>query len=127
MGDGKAGSFGPGCERHETGVAAASAFHRRTQSDAALRVNQGLTAGLLACRPWREAVAAMPRRSRVKPQSVSTRCRRIPAAECQDQDLARQLFPDPTNAARPVQRRNLGTFWGIDQRLSWRAKQTPFG
>jgi hypothetical protein len=34
--------------------------------------------------------------------------------------LRRQLFLDPANAARPVQRRNLGALWRIDQRLSRR-------
>ena len=42
------------------------------------------------------------------------------AAGRQDQHFARQLFPDPANAARPVQRRNVGALWRIDQRLSRR-------
>jgi len=36
----------------------------------------------------------------------------------QDQHFARQLFLDPANAARPVQRRNVGAVWRVGQRLS---------
>src|SRR5271165_7106550 len=39
------------------------------------------------------------------------------AAGRQDQHFARQLFPDPANAARTLQRRKVGALWRIDQRL----------
>ena len=80
----------------------------------------------LGCLMQRAAARCAWRRIRWRRSARSRRCTlcswprgsALRRSRQQDQHFARQLFLDPANAARPVQRRNLGALWRIDQRLS---------